>query len=258
MEKGARYASDQLAVAPVLTNEARSKGWPMTEAEWLATEKPLDMLREYPAAWDVRKARLFWCACLRRNWAGLTDEEIRHLVQETEDQSEADMDWLPREFPYLFNQYQAANSGNGKFRYYWAIRGFFGVPPDSLIRSVELLAPMTARMALINAGRAPWSADCAKLLAETEATEKERQCHLLREVFGNPFRKVKLDTRCRTDTALALARQMYDSRDFSAMPILADTFEEVGCDSDDILDHCRGAVPHVRGCWVVDLVLGKS
>jgi hypothetical protein len=63
----------------------------------------------------------------------------------------------------------------------------------------------------------------------------------------------------RTDTALALARRMYESRDFSAMPILADSLQDAGCDSDDILNHCRDAnQAHVRGCWAVDLVLGKS
>ena len=58
---------------------------------------------------------------------------------------------------------------------------------------------------------------------------------------------------------LALARQMYESREFSAMPVLADALQDAGCDSDDVLKHCReaGAV-HVRGCWVVDLVLGKE
>ena len=62
----------------------------------------------------------------------------------------------------------------------------------------------------------------------------------------------------RTDTVIALARQMYESRDFSAMPILADALQDAGCDSPDILDHCRDPhATHVRGCWVVDLVLGK-
>ena len=51
---------------------------------------------------------------------------------------------------------------------------------------------------------------------------------------------------------------MYESRGFAAMPVLADALEEAGCDSPDILTHCRGDGPHVRGCWVVDLVLGKS
>jgi len=62
----------------------------------------------------------------------------------------------------------------------------------------------------------------------------------------------------RTSTAVTLAEQMYNSRDFAAMPILADAIQEAGCDNADILNHCRGNEPHVRGCWVVDLVLGKG
>ncbi|MDY3555957.1 hypothetical protein R5W24_005103 [Gemmata sp. JC717] len=81
---------------------------------------------------------------------------------------------------------------------------------------------------------------------------------ILRDIFGNPFRPVTFSPAWRTDTALALARQMYESRDFGAMPILADALQDAGCDSDDIRSHCRGEVPHVRGCWVVDLVLGKG
>jgi hypothetical protein len=80
----------------------------------------------------------------------------------------------------------------------------------------------------------------------------------VREQFGNPFRPVAFSKSWRTDTAIALARQMYESRDFGAMPILADAIQEAGCDNDDILSHCRGDGPHVRGCWVVDLVLGKE
>ena len=57
---------------------------------------------------------------------------------------------------------------------------------------------------------------------------------------------------------VSLARQMYDFRDFSAMPRLADALQDAGCDNADILDHCRGPGPHVRGCWVVDLVLGNE
>ena len=59
-------------------------------------------------------------------------------------------------------------------------------------------------------------------------------------------------------TAHQLAQQMYDSRDFIAMPILADALQDAGCNNDDILDHCRGPRPHVRGCWVVDRVPGKE
>jgi hypothetical protein len=63
----------------------------------------------------------------------------------------------------------------------------------------------------------------------------------------------------RTDTAVSLARTMYEAREFSAMPILADALQDAGCDHDDVLNHCRVLNQvHVRGCWVVDLVLGKE
>ncbi|MBP3956241.1 hypothetical protein J8F10_13205 [Gemmata sp. G18] len=89
--------------------------------------------------------------------------------------------------------------------------------------------------------------------------EAAAQSVLLRDIFGNPFRSVPFSPAWRTSTAVALAAQMYESRDFGAMPILADALQDAGCDSADILEHCRDAsAPHVRGCWVVDLVLGKE
>jgi hypothetical protein len=39
---------------------------------------------------------------------------------------------------------------------------------------------------------------------------------------------------------------------------LADALQDSGCDNEDILSHCRQLSEHVRGCWVMDLVLGKS
>jgi hypothetical protein len=92
-----------------------------------------------------------------------------------------------------------------------------------------------------------------------QQTEACQQAQLLREFLGNPFCPVTFSPSWRTDTALTLARQMYDTRDFSAMPILADALQDAGCDNEDILSHCRDAnATHVRGCWVVDLVLGKK
>jgi hypothetical protein len=83
-------------------------------------------------------------------------------------------------------------------------------------------------------------------------------CDLLREVFGNPFRPVPFSPAWRTDTAVSLARQAYEGRDFALLPILADALQDAGCASPEVLDHCHGSGPHVRGCWVVDLVLGKG
>lgn len=80
----------------------------------------------------------------------------------------------------------------------------------------------------------------------------------MQELFGNPFRSVAFDPAWRTSTVLALTEGIYADHAFDHLPILADALQDVGCDSDDILTHCRGEGPHVRGCWVVDLVLGKS
>jgi len=81
----------------------------------------------------------------------------------------------------------------------------------------------------------------------------------LREIAGNPFELVNFDTNWRTFNAISLARMMYHNREFSPMPILADALQDAGCDNEDILNHCRDAnATHVRGCWVVDLVLGRQ
>jgi hypothetical protein len=86
-----------------------------------------------------------------------------------------------------------------------------------------------------------------------------QQVAVIRDLFGNPFRTVSCSPEWRTDTAVSLARQMYEARDFSAMPILADALQDAGCENEDVLNHCRDTnQPHVRGCWVVDLVLGKG
>ena len=56
----------------------------------------------------------------------------------------------------------------------------------------------------------------------------------------------------------ALAGAIYDERAFDRLPVLGDALEDAGCADAAILAHCRGPGEHVRGCWVVDLLLGKS
>jgi hypothetical protein len=109
----------------------------------------------------------------------------------------------------------------------------------------------------------PEGYDSASINARYAAREAERarQAATVRCLFANPFRPVTAAPARRTwhdGLLVSIARQMYDGRDFSDMPVLADALEEAGCTDADILAHCRGRWPHVRGCWVVDLLLGKS
>jgi hypothetical protein len=80
---------------------------------------------------------------------------------------------------------------------------------------------------------------------------------LLRDIAGNPIQVVPLPAGWRTPVVLALAQAIYDERRFVELPVLADALEEAGCMDPAILGHCRGPGPHVRGCWLVDQLLGK-
>src|SRR5262249_20901319 len=88
--------------------------------------------------------------------------------------------------------------------------------------------------------------------------ESSAQSDLLRDIIDNPFRPITLDPTCRTQAVVQLAKSLYEGRHFEDMPVLADALEEAGCTNPAILGHCRGPGPHVRGCWVLDLVLGKE
>ncbi|HEY7152572.1 MAG TPA: hypothetical protein VH575_01315 [Gemmataceae bacterium] len=84
---------------------------------------------------------------------------------------------------------------------------------------------------------------------------------MARDIFGNPFRPVTINSSWlawNDGTIPKLAQAIYDDRVFDHLPILADALGEAGCTNADILAHCRAGGEHVRGCWVVDLVLGKS
>ena len=88
--------------------------------------------------------------------------------------------------------------------------------------------------------------------------QRRQQAALVRDIFGNPFRPVAFDPRWRTADVMGLARAIYDEGAFDRLPLLADALMDAGCEDEQVLGHCRSAGPHVRGCWVVDLVLGKE
>ncbi|MBN9122462.1 MAG: hypothetical protein J0I06_25515 [Planctomycetes bacterium] len=92
-----------------------------------------------------------------------------------------------------------------------------------------------------------------------DAGLKAAQLVLLSEIFGNPFRPVVFDPAWRASDVALLANGIYAERAFDRMPILADALQDAGCDSDELLNHLRDAsATHVRGCWALDLVLGKE
>ncbi len=93
----------------------------------------------------------------------------------------------------------------------------------------------------------------AEFLAEVAA-----QADLLRDIFGNPFRSAEFKLEWLTSDVLALARGIYNESAFDRMPILADALQDAGCDDLDLLDHCREPGNHVRGCWVIDRLLGRT
>src|SRR5262249_34953307 len=87
-------------------------------------------------------------------------------------------------------------------------------------------------------------------------TELAAQARFARCLVGDPFRPVAVVPSWRSPDVVALARQVYETRDFTALPVLADLLEDAGADP-AVLAHCRGG-EHARGCFVLDLLLGKS
>jgi hypothetical protein len=84
------------------------------------------------------------------------------------------------------------------------------------------------------------------------------QCPLVIDVFGHLLHEVAVLPAALTPPVVGLARAIYDERRFTDLPILADALEEAGVTDPSILGHCRSAGPHFRGCWVLDLLLGKA
>jgi hypothetical protein len=201
-----------------------------------------------------RKRRLFACACCRRIWRlldsnhrmaveiaekfadGLADEEERSAVAYLVDGADEEVEYEELESPRRLGEVASS----------WAVQS------DQECTEEGVLDPDTEDCAIL-------AAQSAAKAVRAKKREAAAQCQLLRDIFGNPFRKgLEIKQAWRTDTVVALARQMYDACDFSAMPVLADALEDAGCDSDDILNHCRGSDAHVRGCWVVDALTERS
>jgi hypothetical protein len=251
----------------------------MTEAEWLACTDPAPMLDYLRRKASDRKLRLFAVACCRRIWHLLVAEvEIWHKDEAAFWQRCQDAVLLAERFAdgEATTDELVAVTAYPRPALYDADAAMFTaeVRLDPLLVSSEAAEAAGQEAAgrvyarFFPDGYAP-TPDHAALMAEmTEqqeqeyarviAVEQSSQCGLLRDVFGNAFRPIATDPGWLPPHVVGLARGIYDDRAFNQMMELADALEEAGCQDEGILAHCRGTGPHVRGCWVVDLILGKE
>jgi hypothetical protein len=93
---------------------------------------------------------------------------------------------------------------------------------------------------------------------ERRREEEKALSDLVREVFANPFCPTLLAPKWLTSEVKNLAQTISDEGTFEMLPILRDCLLDAGCDSDEILSHCVSGTGHVRGCWVIDRLLGKE
>ena len=215
----------------------RAAGAGMTEHEWRACTTPVAMLEYLRGRATERKLRLFACACEReylRNRPDLGDGGIvRRLTAVTEryvDGAATYAEWdavrscVHGMFHATDPNFHAAHASEGAE----GAAGWYDQPPDGSPNYPQRFDQL------------------------------RYQAGVLRDLVGNPFAPPALDPAWRTEAVVGLARGVYEDRAFDRLPVLADALEDAGCDDGDVLAHCRGPGPHARGCWVVDLILGKN
>jgi hypothetical protein len=246
----------------------------MNPSEWLHGVDVQAMLGAIREGVSQRKLRLFACGCCRAVWSLIPDARNRNAVEVAEQFADGIIDAAELAEANKVSYGVYANTGSpepghpdpatGLSRSGWEVAqaatlAAMSYAGDDDANFGARVVAQQAREAAVYAAveghpRGP-IANYAKRVAE-EAT-RAAQSHLAREVFGNPFRPTGLAPEWRTAAVVALARGIYLERAFDRLPILADALQDAGCEDAELLAHCRGPGPHVRGCWVVDLVLSK-
>jgi hypothetical protein len=227
----------------------------MTEAEWLACTDPQKLLKFLHSRASERKRRLFAAACCRRVWHLLRDERSRHAVETAE--RYADEEATGKDLDDAEEEAQDA---------YTAVKEAGTAAMLEAANAVYVTAVKGVKWDIAGcaAGSAADAVKASAARGKQKAARQEEtaiQVGLLRCVFGNPFQPVTLDPgwlAWKRGAAAKLAQAVYAERDFARLPVLADALEEAGCDNADVFAHCRESGEHVRGCWVVDLILGKT
>lgn len=219
----------------------------MTEEEWAAGVEPMNLLYHWTlsSGSDLRKLRLLAVACCQRKAKYFADARCQRVIKVAEQYADdehciGDLDLARQQCQLALGEWRAKQGYRGQMvRLLTALHG-------TASREFYL------KTILMDLERVPIDSQRGRV------EEAAKQAVLVREVFGNLSSPVTLDPRWQSETVVALAGGIYTDRAFDRMPILADALEEAGCDNADILTHCRGDGPHVRECWVVDLLLGKS
>jgi hypothetical protein len=250
------------------TTEGTSGEQTVTEAEWMNCTKPAEMRAFLRGRASERKARLFAVACCRRIWYLLEDERSRMAVAVAERFADG--------LATASEVGAARRDADDAYRYRDPAS-----PHDSAAYAAVSVclkeARLAAEFAAVYTGYAV--GDHAVRLGgtsqiifrgkhEAQTAENIASCSLLREFFGNPFHPVSIPSAVlawNDSTVVRLAQAAYQERhlpagtlDSGRLAVLADALEEAGCTDADVVGHLRGPGPHVRGCWVVDLCLGKA
>jgi hypothetical protein len=224
----------------------------MFEARWFSCDDPEMMLRYLLGKTGDRKFRLFACACVRRVWPLLRDERSRAAVDMAEHYADrpgghAQLSRFRAE-ARMAEQYFDRMSRRGDEGDYDSARW--------AARAAEATVEDTGWDVARNAA---WSAAHAVNVAAPK--ERQAQCELLRDAFGNPFSPERFDPswlHWHDSCVVKMAQSIYAERRFEDLAILADALEEAGCDNEMILWHCREPGEHARGCWVLDEILRKK
>jgi hypothetical protein len=220
----------------------------MTGAEWLACTEPVSMLKASRSRFKHRKLRLFAVACCRSIWKMLPDQRSRCAIEVAE--KFADERATGDQLRIAGADAEAAH--NDAFKTYGKVQSCIEWA------AVYVAAPMAFRAAK----NVSWMSSKPRMNGEVLVrVEYLAQAGFVRDIFGNPFRPVSINPAWLTWNNAAvpkLAQSIYDDRAFDRLPLLADALVAAGCTNEDILAHCRSGGEHVRGCWVVDLVLWKE
>jgi hypothetical protein len=241
-----------------------------SQREWWLNCKddPTTMMLVLPSEVSRRKLGLFTVACCRKVWHLTGGTFAGHTLRNLEHAVEGVGSWL---FPLLnsLGALPARPNLSPRQRAVTAVwhacqmaRTEAFLVTHNVIRAAEeaqdALAAEAEAMAL--AEGVLLSVASARYCKAWQG-ERERQVRLFRDILGNPFASRHLDPCWLAQhggRVQSIARVIYEEGRFSDMPILADALEEAGCENAAILSHCREPGEHVRGCWVIDLLLGKA